>query len=621
VQECGNNAVQAGNGIAAAANSTNQQKVSCMMECSVENVDCMVECQTDVTDTSCLPECTTELSECQKECNDHFPEINANTAGHAGTVSDPVQVHILVGDGKNAQTGNYNIYTTKTLSSNTNAKQGAGNSVGWVNPTGVAHTQSGSTSNTVALNASPSVNNAADAKSVGAASPKTEIVLNAGEGQIQTSSSKQTSVLKNLCLSSKAIERRSCLEECKIGVPEPGCTTECYQEYNENVAECNKEELERQQENAAVQQMNAPEIVIKTNGGQSQTSSTTQTSLLKKLCLSSKAIERRSCLEECKIGTPEVGCTTECYQEYNENVAECNKEELERQQENAAVQQVNAPEVVIKTNGGQSQTSSTTQTSLLKNLCLSSKAIERRSCLEECKIGTPEVGCTTECYQEYNENVAECNKEELERQQENAAVQQVNAPEVVIKTNGGQSQTSSTKQTSLLKTLCLSSSVIERKSCLEECKIGTQEPGCTTECYKEYNENVVECNEEEIERQQENGVIQQDSIPEVVIRTGDGQSQASTSKQTSLLKTLCLSSSVIERRSCLEECKIGVPEPGCSTECYKEYNENVVECNEEEIERQEENAKSETNIFSYKTFKRDEGEDYDYDSSSESNES
>lgn len=318
VQECGTVAVQSGNEQTAATNSNNQEKVSCMMECSVENVDCMVECQTDVTDTSCLPECTAELSECQKECNDNFPDTNANTAVNAATVADPIQIEILTGTkGNNAQTGNYNVYTAQTLSSKTDAIQATDNSAGWVDPSGNVQTQSysihstcvrqcsteqsdcegeclttdpscrneckleyddcviecnedfghttsnavnsqilpsfRSTPNTVTGNASPSINNVI-AQPVASTNSKTEVVIKTGEGQVRTSTTKQTSILKILCLSSSVIERRSCLEECKIGTPETGCTTECYEDYKENVAECKEEEIERQEENAEKEQ-------------------------------------------------------------------------------------------------------------------------------------------------------------------------------------------------------------------------------------------------------------------------------------------------------------------------------------------------------------------------------
>lgn len=122
---------------------------------------------------------------------------------------------------------------------------------------------------------------------------------------------------------------------------------------------------------------------------------------------------------------------------------------------------------------------------------------------------------------------------------------------------------------------------------------------------------------------------------EVVIQTSNGQVKTTSAKPMSMLKLLCLSSCVIERKSCLNECKIGTPEAGCSTECYDEYKECVDDCKEDEIEREQEKLEKEKEKlekqqekatkayeFSFNNIKKDEGEDYDYDyeSSSESNE-
>lgn len=54
----------------------------------------------------------------------------------------------------------------------------------------------------------------------------------------------------------------------------------------------------------------------------------------------------------------------------------------------------------------------------------------------------------------------------------------------------------------------------------------------------------------------------------------------------SMLKLFCLLLCVIERKRCLNECKIGIFEVGCLIECYDEYKECVDECKEDEIERE-----------------------------------
>lgn len=319
VQDCGANALKVANGQSVIASSTNSQKVTCMMGCSVENVECMTECQTDVTDSSCLTECTAELGECQKECNDRHPEVTP-AVDVANTVN-AVKVEFLPGTAtNNAQSGSYSFYVDQTQTNNQDVKQST--LTDWVNPSNTAPEQS--------------------------------------------------YTLHSICIRQCSLERSKCEIECSA--TEISCKSECKVEYDECVTECNQDYPQNVQigqtnlaynsgksdigfgsspkpsmgisastsssskSGAVVLQAAAAtdlktEVVIQTSNGQVKTTSDKPMSMLKLLCLSSCVIERKSCLNECKTGTPEAGCSTECYDEYKECVDECKEDEIEREQE------------------------------------------------------------------------------------------------------------------------------------------------------------------------------------------------------------------------------------------------------------------------------------------------
>ena len=287
VNDCGQNALKDRNGIASVANSTNSEKVSCMMGCSVENVDCMTECQTDISDSSCLTECTAELGECQKECHDRNPEI---PAGQSPSVADPAKELTgasatgWIDPSNTVQQLPYSIHSTCTRQCSlerskceiectstdvsckpecrveydeciTECNQDYGQNA----QTGLSIAADNSGKSDIGFSTSPKttlgISSSSSSTSKSGAvvldasahsNPNTEIVIKTSEGNVNTSSSEPMGILKLLCLSSCGIERRSCLEECKMGTPEVGCTTECYDEYKECVVDCKGEEIERQ---------------------------------------------------------------------------------------------------------------------------------------------------------------------------------------------------------------------------------------------------------------------------------------------------------------------------------------------------------------------------------------
>ncbi|XP_061176619.1 uncharacterized protein LOC133185438 [Saccostrea echinata] len=504
VQECGTSAVESSNIQTTATNSTNQQKRTCLVQCSIENVECMVGCQTDVTDTSCLTECPAELAECQKECNDQYPETNAAGGSTTNTV-DTVQVEIMKGTQENAaQTGKYNVYTEQVPAAKRNSQQST--DVNWVDP-----------SNT---------------------------------NQVQPYSIHSTCV--KLC----ATEQSGCQSEC--AATDPSCRTECTLEYDECITECNQDYGQNKmgqisgksnsavgiaQRTGSISISSAPkagtvaasaattpkpnaELVIQTVTGEIKTSASKPMSMLKLLCLSSCVITRNSCLADCKIGTPEVGCSTECYEDNTECITDCNKEEIERQKEKLEKQLERASETGIynipdnkadKVHGTV-KISSTKPMSALKLICQTSCMTQKNSCLNDCKIGIPEVGCSTECYDDHRDCVKECNEDELERQKEKLEKQLERASETGVHetpyTNfkQGAVRISSTKPMSLLKMLCQRSCDAKRNFCVDDCKVSTPEVGCSAECYTDHRECVAECNEDEVKRQIERLEKQKEQI-------------------------------------------------------------------------------------------------------------
>ncbi|XP_062567982.1 uncharacterized protein LOC134230235 [Saccostrea cucullata] len=489
VQGCGTTAVQSSNVQTTATNSTNQQKVTCLVQCSIENVECMVDCQTDVTDTSCLTECPAELAECQKECNDQYPDANA-AAGSTTNTLDTVQIDVVKEtQGNTPQTGNYNVYTKQASAANWNSQQST--NVNWVDPS------------------------------------------NTNQGQPYS--------IHSICVRLCSTERSSCQSEC--AATDPSCQTKCTLEYDECVSECNQDY--GQQKTGAIsgksntgleisqntRSISTPsiqkaktvvatpkpkaELIIQTISGEIKTSASKPMSMLKLLCLSSCVITRNSCLSDCKIGKPEVGCSTECYEDNTECVADCNKEEVERQKDKLEKQLEKASETGVYNIAenkdekvhGTIKISSTKPMSALKLICQTTCVTQRNSCLNDCKTGIPEAGCITECYDDHRDCVKECNEDELERQKDKLEKQLERASETgahespYTNFEQGAVKISSAKPMSILKMLCQRSCVAKRNFCLDDCKIGTPEVGCSTECYDDHRECVAECSEEEVKRQ------------------------------------------------------------------------------------------------------------------------